>query len=332
MPAYVHLLNVSPGDCTIIQHASERVTMIDICDANIEEEQRAVDATVAKASVRGNYAMCQYPTNPISYAKVAGITSLFRFILTHPDMDHLDGFAALAKSLPIGNFWDTGARRPKPDFPTQGPYREADWDGYAQIRDGKTQTNSAIRRAGHRFAYANKNDDGETGGDGLYILTPDANLVQIDKPDDDINEGSYIIVYNSIGGKVIIPGDAHDVSWEYAFEHYPGYLSPCSFLLAPHHGRDSDRSYDFLDRIQPQLTLIGCAPSQYIDYDQWNRRNLEFITSNQAGNVVLEIYSEGINVYIENDRFAQAKLGGPVQHWNSQGYAFIKTIKNPSTS
>jgi competence protein ComEC len=326
MPS-VHLLNVSPGDCTIIQHASERVTMIDVCDGNIQEETRAIIAALNKASVRGNFAMCQYPTNPISYAKSIDINSIFRFILTHPDMDHLDGFAALSKAVPICNFWDTGARRPKPDFPTQGPYREADWDAFAAIRDGKTSTYTAIRQAGDRFSFANKNSDGETGGDGLYILAPDANLVKIGKTDDDINEGSYIICYNSAGGKIILPGDAHDVTWDYVFDKYPSYLSPCAFLLAPHHGRDSERSYEFLDRLKPKLTLIGCAPSQYIDYGQWNRRNLEFITSNQAGNVVLDIFSGGINVYIENDRFAEAKLGHPVQHWNSQSYAYIQTIR-----
>jgi len=32
-------------------------------------------------------------------------------------------------------------------------------------------------------------------------------------------------------------------------------------MIAPHHGRDSDRSYDFLDTVNPQLTLFGCAPS-----------------------------------------------------------------------
>lgn len=35
MPS-VHLLNVSPGDCTIIRHGSGRVSMIDMCDGNIQ--------------------------------------------------------------------------------------------------------------------------------------------------------------------------------------------------------------------------------------------------------------------------------------------------------
>lgn len=33
----------------------------------------------------------KYPVNPISYMKERGMTEVFRFIATHPDMNHLDG-------------------------------------------------------------------------------------------------------------------------------------------------------------------------------------------------------------------------------------------------
>lgn len=39
--ARVHILNVSPGDCTLIQHNSGRVTGIDICGGNLEVRQQA---------------------------------------------------------------------------------------------------------------------------------------------------------------------------------------------------------------------------------------------------------------------------------------------------
>ena len=37
MPS-IHLLNVAPGNCTIIRHGSSRVTMVDVCDGSIDEE------------------------------------------------------------------------------------------------------------------------------------------------------------------------------------------------------------------------------------------------------------------------------------------------------
>lgn len=41
----IHFLNVGEGDCSIIQHSSDRVRMIDICGGNAEEQ--VIKATAA---------------------------------------------------------------------------------------------------------------------------------------------------------------------------------------------------------------------------------------------------------------------------------------------
>lgn len=328
MPS-VHLLNVSPGDCSIIRHGSGRTTVIDICDGNLEEEEELSKAAVAEAlrlRPRGNFQMCKSPTNPIRYANNIGVTSVFRFILTHPDMDHMDGFDALANEFSIGNFWDTGTCRDKPDFDEESPYREEDWDRYVKVRDGKEDgVATCVRRAGSRFAFANKKQEGQPGGDGLYILAPDSQLVRDASQHGDINDGSYVILYRTVGGRVLLPGDAHDNTWNYVINNYASDVADCSFMLAPHHGRDSERSHDFLDHIRPIVTLIGCAPSEQIDYEQWRRRKLEYITSNQAGNVVLEILKDRIDVYVENEVFARTKGSDPSVK-NAQGYVYLYSI------
>ena len=45
----VHVLNVSPGDCTVIQHGSGRVSMIDICDGNVQTELSEATLELCKA-------------------------------------------------------------------------------------------------------------------------------------------------------------------------------------------------------------------------------------------------------------------------------------------
>lgn len=108
----VHFLNVAPGDCTIIQHGSGRVSMIDICDGNMEEAVRkAMIAEATRTKPRGNFRMCGYPTNPIEYIDGLWIERIWRFILTHPDMDHMDGLNRLVTRVGINNFWDTGVTR-----------------------------------------------------------------------------------------------------------------------------------------------------------------------------------------------------------------------------
>lgn len=297
--------------------------MIDICDGNLETKRGLFDALIEQTG-RNSFRMCERPTNPLDYAATIGVHHIWRFILSHPDMDHMDGLDALVRRLGVSNFWDTGSRRPKPNF-DNCPYKEEDWETYERIRDGTLNVLTAIRQAGARFSFANQDADGTGGGDGLHILSPDSKLIDDPNTEDDINEGSYVVQYLTAGKNLIFPGDAHDVSWEYIRKHEAASVRNCTFLLAPHHGRDAGRSYEFLDLLQPKLTLIGCSPSKYIDYDQWYRRKLDIITSNQCGNVVLEASADRIHIYIENPAFA-ASRGKDLKLVNSQGYIYFTTL------
>ena len=325
----IHLLNVKNGDCTIFEHSSGRKTMIDICAGNIEVESQAIETFREALSIskpKGNYQMCSNPTNPIEYLKnTIGASSLFRFISTHPDMDHLDGFNRLANEISIENFWDSGARKSKPDF-EGSPYKEEDWDRYVKFRDGKEYgVNRISCLAGSRFKYANEDDVGGNG-DRLHILAPDQKLVDDanETGDGDFNDCSYVILYRSSGGNVIIAGDAHDNTWEYILQNYEDDIKNCKFLLAPHHGRKSNRDYSFLDTMKPKLTLFGCAPSEHLAYSAWNYRNLDYFTQNQCGNMMLQVVDGYLAVYIENEKFAKEVY--PNTFSNSLGYFYIRML------
>ena len=323
----IHLLNVQSGDCTIFEHNSGRKTMIDICAGNIGAESEAARAFTQALSLskpKGNYRMCSNPTNPIEYLKnTIGASSLFRFISTHPDMDHLDGFNRLASEISIENFWDSGVRKSKPDF-EGSHYKEEDWDRYVKFRDGKENEATRVScLAGSRFKYANKDDEG-TSGDGLYILAPNQKLVDDANSTGDFNDCSYVILYRSSGGNIIIPGDAHDKTWKYILENHEDDIKNCKFLLAPHHGRKSNRDYSFLDTMKPTLTLFGCTPSEHLAYSAWNYRKLVYVTQNQCGNMVLQTKGERLDVYIENEKFAKEVYSDTSQ--NELGYFYICTL------
>ncbi len=256
-----------------------------------------------------------------------GIGQLWRFIITHPDMDHMDGLEKLKREVGFHNFWDTGARRQKPDFDNFFRYSEADWQVYDDLINGRITDVTVLKKiAGDRFPYASKEDAEGKAADALYILAPSNELLSDPNENDDINESSYVLQYNSTAGNMVFPGDAHDASWNYVMQTNADLRQNCSFLLAPHHGRHSDRSYDFLDFLRPKLTVLGCSPSKYIDYNQWYRRDLEIITSNQAGNIVLETDGDHYDVYVENDDFSLSR-GGNIFVRNAQGYSFYKRIQ-----
>src|SRR5262245_34427741 len=106
----IHFLNVKDGDCSIIEHNSGRVTVMDVCNAKAPEvvlEEVYKILAAGEKGIQGNFNQKAYPVNPISYFKEHGIGSIHRFVLSHPDMDHLDGIESFFKAYPPSNFWDT---------------------------------------------------------------------------------------------------------------------------------------------------------------------------------------------------------------------------------
>lgn len=163
----VHFLNVGDGDCSIIQHGSERITVLDICNEGSTTQKVLLEAFGRQLGVAktgsGNYGMRKSPTEPVSYIKGLGGSKVFRFILTHPDMDHMDGFKELCDEIGILNFWDSGVRRSKPDF-SEGRCNEEDWDHYVKVRDGKRSGVTVVTpKADSCFQYANRGELAERG-------------------------------------------------------------------------------------------------------------------------------------------------------------------------
>jgi competence protein ComEC len=240
-------------------------------------------------------------------------------------MDHLDGFDALADEFLIQNFWDSVVRRDKPSFDGTR-YREEDWDRYVNYRDGAEPAVTVVHpRAGSSFQFANKNEANVPGGDGLSVLAPTKELVSAANNADVCNDASYVILYRSAGGRILIPGDAHDETWNHVVKNYSRDIANASVLFAPHHGRRSGCDFSFLDTMRPKLTLFGCASSGDLAYEEWRSRGLPVITNNQAGNVVLEIDPGTIDVFVENEEFAAA-LNVNTAIRNSQGYVYLGAV------
>jgi competence protein ComEC len=86
----LHFLNVNDGDCSIIEHISGRITVIDVCNARevtpvsefVEKISKA--AAMEESGVSGNFNQKKYPVNPISYMRDRDLNSVFRLILTIP--------------------------------------------------------------------------------------------------------------------------------------------------------------------------------------------------------------------------------------------------------
>jgi len=309
----LHFLNVKQGDCTIIQHSTGRITMVDVNNASLDFREHHENATLkeraeAVPTKSANFGQKLYPVNPIAYMLEHGMKHLFRFILTHPDMDHMGGIEPLFAVFPPTNFWDTANNAEKTGFGGNCPYDESDWRFYKGLRDGKSSGGS--RRltlySGARGPYYNVGEDG-SGQDGLYVLAPTPQLIAQANATEDPNDGGYVILYRTSAGRILIAGDSHDATWQYILANHRSDVAGVELLLAPHHGRDSGRSFKFLDVVRPKLTLFGNANYDHLAYDEWSKRDLPIVTNNQANCVVVDADGPDMHVYVTNQVFARSR-------------------------
>lgn len=198
----IYFLNVLEGDCNIIKHDSGRLTVIDVSNAYNDidtEEEKRVKASKEREERRlrtqvptgkVDYRQKLTPDNPIQYLKdKIGVSSIFRFIITHPDMDHLDGIRDLYEEFSIANTWDTDNNK-ELDIENWagGGYNKEDWIFYKNLRDGKyTDTK--------RLTYFDKHNCQYWNDDYIKILCPCKSLLDDACECGDFNDASYALLY-----------------------------------------------------------------------------------------------------------------------------------------
>ena len=322
----IHFLNVEDGDCSIIQHSTGHVTVIDVCNAEpitvADSEARSQMSRQFTYSVRGNFGQKDHPVNPIEYLSEHNIVGIMRFVLTHPDMDHMDGIKALFDVYGPANFWDTDNNK---EFDSSewetSPYDKKDWNYYKHLRD--TRPNSHPKRlallSGARGKYYNQGD-GDGGGDGIQVLAPTQDLVDEANSSGDYNDCSYVLLYRVRGKRIVFGGDSHDDTWKHILDAHKSKVSNIDLLIAPHHGRDSERSYEFLDVLNPKLTFFGNAPSKYLAYDEWDRRGLPKVTNNQANCMIVDVSPGVMKFYATYENYARAKNPGTYYNDDVKGW------------
>ncbi len=310
--AIIHFLNVLEGDCNIIQHDSGRTTVIDISngynDFDTEEETAVKNSELRTAMYertqvptdKKDYKQKKNPDNPIFYLRGRGIKNIFRFIVTHPDMDHLDGIKDLFDEFSIANFWDTNNKKEISSKAGSGGYNMQDWEFYKSLRDGKISPSN-------RLTYYSNNSNPYYNQDNIEILSPTPSIVNACNENKNWNDSSYVILYTppKAGGgywKILFAGDSEDLTWEHIINNHAEKIKDIDILFAPHHGRDSGRDFNFLKSLTPTITLFGNANANHLAYNKYPGIK---ITNNQAGYIILDISTQNINLYVKNAEFAR---------------------------
>lgn len=327
----VHFLNVGHGDCTIIRHPNGRLTMIDINNAKdldsttVQELEmsggRIASSNPYKFSFMGgdillntqgrriasrDSAIDSLPnlarfdrgydiplSNPIEFMKQQNYNHIFRYIQTHPDLDHMRGLTALRDAgYKITNFWDTWHLK-QPNFFSQSD-RE-NWEQYQLLRNSTDCKVLNLYRGGQNNYYAQ---------DGIEILAPTRELIKLANQKNNWNNLSYVIRLTYCGIRIIFGGDAEEDVWESIIDHYGDDLR-CHVLKASHHGRDSGYYQEAVKLMSPKYTIVSVGKKPSTDAsNKYRRYTRDSVWSTRwKGDITLQIDWQGTaKFFTEYDR------------------------------
>ena len=273
----VHFLNVGKGNCVVVKFPSGRLAVIDIDNSRVEEDNPLQDPI--------QFLNENYPNE-----------SVFRFVLTHPDMDHMSGLDKLYRSRTITNFWDTRNNKTVDRSKMYlGGYDPADWDRYQQLRNS-TEAPKALH------IYQRDHPKQYWCEDNISVLAPSRNMVQRANETEDYNHASYVLMIEHQGIRVLLGGDATLESWRDILNSYdPGTLA-AQIFLAPHHGSPANIEKDVFGNINPEYVVISDHYGHSYAYDYYNNLASQRVYSTKHfGNITLEVSSTVRQIYPERN-------------------------------
>lgn len=236
--------------------------------------------------------------SPLLHLKnVYKIQQLDYVIITHPHLDHIDdilNFDALSPKVLMRpkQITNSEVMQEEKDLITIRNSDKPKFEKYCEINDRYSE--SVLKES-----VNNVRNPANFGG--LKITT--FNPVTCDHKN--FNNHSIISVFEYADIKVVVPGDNEKCSFEELLQDdkFKEAVKNADILLAPHHGRESGYFAEFIDLVNPRITIVSdgrfCETSANGRYSQksrgWNVTNgkgneglRKCLTTNSDGEVFVQ--------------------------------------------
>lgn len=262
---------VGEGDMFYIRHNSDNFSVID-CDLSAENAERIIGELKAQSADKG----------------------IHRFICTHPDSDHFGGIELLDDAMPIQNFYVVKNQAAKNTD-------SISFERYCALRDGAKHFYIS---KGCTRKWMNQSDD-KRSSSGISILWPDLEnqhfksaLAACDAGES-YNNTSAVIRYSlESGASFLWLGDLETDFMESITDAIK--LEKTTVVFAAHHGRASGKiPNSWLEKLDPQIIVIGEAPSRHLHYYTGYKK----ITQNKAGDVTFDLVGNRVHIYSSNPNY-----------------------------
>ncbi|NLH36331.1 MAG: hypothetical protein GX453_10005 [Lactococcus chungangensis] len=289
-----HYLNVGHGDTTVVELPDGKTMVIDLNRSrefdddtakelaeslNISTENYNVNKSQILNSIQAAYDIVL--DDPVEYLlDLFPTKEIYRYIQTHPDIDHMAGFKTLVDNFIIYCFWDTDHKNiVKTDFLNDGD--KADWEKYLEFRKNSKicfyRSTNTISNKDNPYPY------------NLYVFHPTQEALDVGDTDKNPqpNLFSYLILIEYNGFKTVLGGDVPSEYWKDLWDWLnknakaKELFKNISVLKASHHGRESGRcgwqegnvfKRDFLDWMNPDFVVVSVGKKPKTDSTNWYRQ------------------------------------------------------------
>jgi beta-lactamase superfamily II metal-dependent hydrolase len=293
----VKSFSVGDGDMFYIEHNTDNFTIIDCCLPEDEKVKKAILADIK------------------SLKSQKGIT---RFISTHPDEDHIQGLKELDKTIDIVNFYCVENNAIKDEETT-------DFEHYCGLKNHQEKVFHIHKGCARK--WMNQSCE-KRNHSGIHILWPIMDNKHFKEAlakasaGESPNNLSPIIKYGVTDSATFLwMGDLETEFMKNILDEIT--LPKVNILFAPHHGRDSGKiPQDWLDAMNPNVIVIGEAPSEDLNYYQ----DYNTITQNSAGDITFIINNGGVDVYVGNEEYSVDFLENNYLDENDDGY-YLGTLE-----
>lgn len=271
--------SVSDGDIFYIKHGTDSFTIIDCCVSDDNKED-IVEELENESKCKG----------------------IIRFISTHPDDDHISGLKYLDNRMNILNFYCVKNEATKKE-------EKEDFIRYCELRDSTKKAFYIYKDCSRKWINLDGEDDngkyrGNAGIEFLWPYTSNEYFkeeLEKAKNGDSHNNISPIIKYSLQGSATVLwMGDLEKDFMKNILDEVS--CPKVNVLFAPHHGRKSGKvPVEWIEKMDPDIIVIGEAPSENLDYAGYDGYNK--ITQNSAGAIILDCDGDKIHFYVSNENY-----------------------------
>lgn len=225
----------------------------------------------------------------IPFLNYMGINKIDAVIISHNDIDHINGIPEIVEHCSVGNIYANDAFFDNMDI----------WGTAKYLEDCLTEEGFKIKRL-------NKDVDFKSGA-VLNVLWPNEQTSENGTLSD--NDKSLVTSVEFINKKILLCSDIEQYAQRQLMNLYPNLRA--DVMTIPHHGSANTLEEGFLERFDAKILICSCNVSQYERTDYTGAlRDVKLFFTPKDGAVTVKIDKSGVittRTYLENANPSEAK-------------------------